>query len=75
MLTTQSFIAQIRARPFRGIKYQDKFAFFFQAGADFDISKKVFFNIDLKKVLLNTTATVDASNLTLSGSPGWVQVL
>lgn len=59
----------------QGIKYQDKFAFAAQAGADFDISKKVFLNIDLKKVLLNTTATVDAANLTPAGSPGLAPVL
>ncbi|OKS88872.1 OmpW/AlkL family protein [Mucilaginibacter polytrichastri] len=57
------------------IDYKNKFAFAAQAGADFDISKKMFINIDLKKIFLNTTATVDASNLTPAGSPALAPVL
>lgn len=57
------------------VSYKDKFAFAAQAGFDVDISKNVFLNIDLKKIFLNTTATVDASNLTPAGSPALAPVL
>lgn len=53
----------------KGIKYKDKLAFAAQAGFDYDISDKLFVNVDLKKIFLSTTATVDASNLTPAGSP------
>ncbi|WP_342331656.1 OmpW family outer membrane protein [Pedobacter sp. FW305-3-2-15-E-R2A2] len=59
----------------KGIKYKDKFAFAAQAGFDYDISKRLFINVDLKKIFLSTTATVDASNLTPSGSPQLAPVL
>lgn len=59
----------------QGIDYKNKFAFAAQAGADFDISKKMFINIDLKKIFLNTTATVDASNLTPASNPGLASTL
>jgi len=51
------------------ISYENKFAFAAQAGFDFDISDKMFINIDVKKIFLKTTATVDAGNLTPAGSP------
>lgn len=57
------------------VDYKNKFAFATQLGADFDISKKMFLNIDLKKIFLNTNATVDASNLTPAGSPALAPVL
>ncbi len=59
----------------KDIAYKDKFAFAAQAGVDYDISKRFFVNIDLKKIFLSTTATVDASNLTPAGSPGLAPVL
>ncbi|TDO24888.1 OmpW/AlkL family protein [Pedobacter duraquae] len=57
------------------VSYKDKFAFAAQAGFDFDIAKNVFLNIDLKKIFLNTTATVDASNLTPGTNPSLAPVL
>lgn len=59
----------------KGIAYKNKFAFAAQAGFDFDISKNLFINVDLKKIFLSTTATVDASNLTPAGSPQLEPVL
>jgi len=59
----------------QGIAYKNGFAFAAQAGIDYDISKKVFLNVDLKKLLLSTTATVNAANLTPAGSPGLAPVL
>lgn len=59
----------------QGIDYKNSFAFTAQAGIDYDISKKVFLNVDLKKLLLSTIATVDASNLTPADSPGLAPVL
>ena len=59
----------------KDIEYKNKFAFAAQAGFDIDISKKVFVNVDLKKIFLSTTATVDASNLTPSASPQLAPVL
>ncbi|EDM38457.1 OmpW family protein [Pedobacter sp. BAL39] len=57
------------------VKYKNKFAFAAQAGIDIDISKKVFLNIDVKKIFLNTTAMVDAGNLTPEDSPSLAPVL
>ena len=57
------------------ISYQDKFAFAAQAGLDYAISNRLFINIDLKKLFLSTTATVDASNLTPAASPALSPVL
>lgn len=57
------------------IDYKNKFAFAAQAGVDYDISSKFFVNIDVKKLFLSTTATVDASNLTPAGSPALAPVL
>lgn len=57
------------------VKYKDKFAFAAQIGTDYDISKRFFINVDLKKIFLKTTATVDASNLTPAGSPQLSSVL
>lgn len=57
------------------IKYKDKFAFAAQIGADYDISERFFINVDLKKIFLKTTATVDASNLTPATSPQLAPVL
>lgn len=59
----------------KDIKYKDKFAFAAQAGFDYDISDKFFLNVDLKKIFLSTTATVDASNLTPAASPQLSPVL
>lgn len=59
----------------KDIKYKDKFAFAAQAGVDYDISDKFFINVDLKKIFLSTTATVDASNLTPAASPQLAPVL
>lgn len=59
----------------KAVSYEDKFAFAAQAGFDFDIAKNVFLNIDLKKIFLNTTATVDASNLTPGTNPSLAPVL
>lgn len=59
----------------KSIDYKDKFAFAVQAGADYDISKRLFVNVDLKKIFLSTTASVDASNLTPAGNPGLAPVL
>ena len=57
------------------VKYKNKFAFAAQAGVDIDISKRVFMNVDVKKIFLNTTATVDAGNLTPADSPSLAPVL
>ncbi|WDF54273.1 OmpW/AlkL family protein [Mucilaginibacter sp. KACC 22063] len=59
----------------QGIDYKNKFAFSAQLGTDIDLSKKVFLNIDIKKLFLNTDVTVDASNLTPAGSPSLAPVL
>lgn len=59
----------------KDISYKNKFAFAAQAGFDIDISKKMFVNVDVKKLFLSTTATVDASNLTPAGSPQLSPVL
>ncbi|AOM78746.1 OmpW/AlkL family protein [Pedobacter steynii] len=59
----------------KGIKYKDKFAFAAQAGFDYDISKRLFINVDLKKIFLSTNATVDAENLSPAGSPELAPVL
>ena len=57
------------------ITYRNKFAFATQVGFDYNLTKKVFFNIDLKKIFLSTNATVDASNLTPAASPSLAPVL
>ncbi|OOQ60165.1 OmpW/AlkL family protein [Mucilaginibacter pedocola] len=54
----------------QGIKYQNKAAFAAQAGFDYDITKKVFLNVDVKKVFLKTNVKVDAANLTPASNPG-----
>lgn len=59
----------------QGIDYKNKFAFASQLGADFDISKKMFLNVDVKKLFLSTDASVNAANLTPSGSPSLAPVL
>lgn len=59
----------------KDISYKNKFAFAAQAGIDYDISKRFFVNIDLKKLFLSTTAAVDASNLTPAASPELAPVL
>lgn len=59
----------------KDISYKNKFAFAAQAGFDIDISKRMFVNVDVKKLFLSTTATVDASNLTPAGSPQLSPVL
>lgn len=58
-----------------GISYNNSFSFALQAGADFDLSKKVFLNIDVKKLFLSTDVKVDASNLTPSSAPQLAPVL
>jgi outer membrane protein len=54
----------------QGIKYQNKAAFAAQAGFDYDITKKVFLNADVKKIFLKTNVKADASNLTPANNPG-----
>lgn len=53
----------------KNVSYQNKFTFATQFGFDYDLNKKFFLNIDVKKVFLSTNATVDASNLTPASSP------
>ncbi|MES2265148.1 MAG: OmpW family outer membrane protein [Bacteroidota bacterium] len=69
------FYSADKGKTVQGIDYKDKFAFAAQAGFDIDITKNVFFNVDLKKIWLSTTATVDAANLTPAGSPALAPVL
>jgi outer membrane protein len=57
------------------IDYKNRFAFASQLGFDYDITKTVFLNIDVKKIFLATQATVDASNLTPSGNEALRPVL
>ncbi|MGZ3766335.1 MAG: OmpW/AlkL family protein [Mucilaginibacter sp.] len=57
------------------VSYKDKFAFAVQGGFDFDVSKKVFINVDVKKIFLSTNVTVNAANLTPEGSPNLAPVL
>ncbi|MBS7566554.1 OmpW family protein [Mucilaginibacter sp. Bleaf8] len=59
----------------QGIDYKNKFAFASQLGIDYDISKKFFLNVDVKKIFLSTDVTVDASNLTPSGNQALAPVL
>jgi outer membrane protein len=59
----------------KDITYKNKFAFAAQAGLDIDVSKRFFVNIDLKKIFLSTTATVDGSNLTPAANPELFPVL
>jgi outer membrane protein len=59
----------------QGITYKNKFAFASQLGFDYDLSKTVFLNADVKKIFLATQATVDASNLTPSGNEALRPVL
>jgi len=59
----------------QGIDYQNKFSFAAQAGIDYDISKNVFLNIDVKKIFLNTSATVNAANLTPANNQALAPVL
>lgn len=58
-----------------GVKYDNAFAFAAQAGFDIDVSKRLFINVDVKKIFLTTTATVDASNLSPAEAPQLVPVL
>lgn len=57
------------------VSYENKFGFATQLGIDYDISKKLYLNIDVKKIFLKTDATVDASNLTPSAHPELNSVL
>ncbi len=59
----------------QAIDYQNKFSFAAQAGIDYDITKTVFLNIDIKKLFLNTNATVNAANLTPAGNQSLAPVL
>ena len=43
------------------VTYDNSFGFALQAGLDYDLNDKWFINVDLKKLFLNTTATVDAT--------------
>ncbi|BAU53491.1 OmpW/AlkL family protein [Mucilaginibacter gotjawali] len=58
-----------------GVSYQNHFGFATQIGSDFDLSKKVFFNIDVKKIWLSSNVVVNASNLTPASSPQLSPVL
>jgi outer membrane protein len=57
------------------ISYKNKFAFAAQLGTDIDVSKKVFINIDLKKIFLSTNASVNAANLTPATNPALASAL
>lgn len=59
----------------QGIDYKNKFAFAAQLGFDYDVSKRVFINADVKKIFLSTQATVNAGNLTPSGNEALRPVL
>ena len=59
----------------QAIDYQNKFSFAAQTGIDYDISKNIFLNIDVKKLLLNTQATVNAANLTPANNQALAPVL
>ena len=59
----------------QGIDYQNKFSFAAQTGFDYDISKNIFLNIDIKKLFLNTNATVNAANLTPANNAALAPVL
>ena len=58
-----------------GITYKNSFAFASQLGLDFDITRRMFINVDVKKIFLSTDVKVDASNLTPAGSPALASVL
>jgi len=57
------------------VSYKNHFSFAAQTGADFDLSKQFFLNIDVKKIWLKTNVTVNASNLTPASSPELAPVL
>jgi len=59
----------------KNVDYKNKVAFAAQAGFDYDISKRLFLNLDLKKLFLSTDVTVDASNLTPAANPGLAKTL
>lgn len=59
----------------QNIDYKNKFAFATQLGIDYDVSKKVFINIDVKKIFLSTNVTVDAANLTPAANPSLAPTL
>ena len=59
----------------KDIDYKNKFAFAAQLGFDYDISKMIFINADVKKLLLSTDVVVDASNLTPANNPSLSPVL
>jgi len=41
------------------VSLDDSFGWAVQAGVDFDITERVFFNIDVKYIDIDTTATLD----------------
>ncbi|WP_419211744.1 OmpW/AlkL family protein [Maribacter sp. X9] len=43
------------------VSYDNSVGFALQAGLDYDLNDKWFINVDIKKLFLNTTATVDAT--------------
>lgn len=59
----------------KDIKYENRFGFATQLGLDYDLCKKLYLNIDVKKIFLRTNATVDASNLTPAEHPELKPVL
>lgn len=59
----------------KDVTYENRFGFATQLGLDYDLGKKLFLNIDVKKIFLSTDATVDASNLTPAGEPELQPVL
>jgi len=59
----------------RDVNYKNSVGFATQIGFDFDISDRVFVNVDAKKVFLSSDVTVDASNLTPSSAPELAPVL
>jgi outer membrane protein len=59
----------------KGVNYKNKFGIATQVGFDYDISKKMFINVDVKKIFLSTDVKVDASNLTPANNPSLSPVL
>lgn len=47
----------------KGVEYDNALGYAFQLGFDYMINDKFFFNMDAKKLFLNTDVKVDASNL------------
>lgn len=59
------FYSKSFSDPVTYISYKNRFGFAMQLGSDFDISKKWFINVDIKKILLKTKNTVQAAGATV----------